>query len=148
MAKSADKRDDYVTEIRLHAFVGMGLLIPYSIFSFSLVMQAFNNGGALDVASLFSPMLLMVPPLIALYVALFRYLKTKTAIIALALLTCGVSYAALYIGARLISYEASLFMAVFVPYVYVRVIGRGLLKKESAMSEKDLAELSEPPSAS
>lgn len=131
----------YRNKIHLHMFFGVAYLLPLMMFSFQGLMHGVLSelkGGSHDVEQLMpliTPILLMIAPLIALYITTLRYIRVSSARHSLIMLTCGVSYCSFFLGDKMFGYIPSIFLASFIPYFYVRWIGRGMLNNEKQLTQ-------------
>lgn len=137
----------YTSKIQLHMYFGVITLLPFMLLSFQKIMAAIKVGFESGFAGnghnleLIIPIFLMVGPLIALCITTFRYLRVRMARYALGLLTCGICFGTLYVCDRLFGYVPSLFLASFIPYYYVRWVGRGMLNREILLSQSQVDKL-------
>jgi hypothetical protein len=122
-------------------FFGIAALLPLMLFSFQVIMNgvlAVLENGTQEhgqVLALITPILLMIAPLIAIYITTLRFIRVSSARHALIIHTCGVSYCSLFLGHKIFGYAPSLFLASFIPYFYVRWIGRGMLNYEKQLTQ-------------
>jgi len=134
---------EYVRSIHMHGAFGAAFLLPLMLTSFSLLIKHIDNPEALDYLTVFLPVLLMISPLAALYITIFRHFRVKQTRASLSLLSCGVCFGSLYLGKKFLGEDISLFVATFIPYIYVRIIGSNLLKLEMTLSETEICYLNE-----
>lgn len=140
---SNENCQDYVRAIHMHSVFGAAFLLPLMLTSCSLLIKHLDNPEALDYLTFFLPVLLMISPLAALYITTFRHFRVKRVKASLSLLCCGICFGSLYLGNRFLGEDISLFVATFIPYIYVRIVGGNLLKQEMALSETDIRYLNE-----
>lgn len=133
----------YVRAIHMHGVFGAAFLLPLMFTSFSLLIKYLENPEALDYLTFFLPVLLMISPLAALYITTLRHFRVTQAKVSLSLLSCGICFGSLYVGNKFLGENISLFVATFIPYIYVRIIGSNLLKLEMALSDTEVCYLNE-----
>lgn len=138
-----DNCQEYVRIIHMHSMFGAAFLLPLMLTSSSLLFKHVDNPESLDYLTFFLPVLLMVPPLAALYITTFRHFRVKAAKASLSLLSCGICFGSLYVGNKFLGENISFFMATFIPYIYVRIISSSVLKREKLLSENEVCYLNE-----
>ncbi|HDT5864307.1 TPA: hypothetical protein QHB43_004276 [Aeromonas hydrophila subsp. hydrophila] len=138
-----EKCQEYVRTIHMHSVFGAAFLLPLMLTSCSFLLKQLDNPEALDYLTIFLPALVMISPLAALYITTFRHFRVKMAKYSLSLLSCGICFGALYVGNRFLGENASLIIATLVPYIYLRIIGKGILDRERELSEAEILYLNE-----
>ncbi len=129
---------ELLQEAHMHTLFGAAVFLPAALSLFSKVLGAYVDSQPLPTLSLVTPFILMFTAVIAVHIQMIRHMRVSLAKNALYILTCGVSMAALYVGTKFLGETAGLFCATFVPYLYVRLIGHGLYKKDLALAEDEV----------
>ncbi len=139
-------RKTLLATAHIHGMFGSALVMPLIFFILQDVFVSFSESRAsndnlhdLFEWNEFIPFLLMLPALIALELQMLNKMRVSIAKRSLRLLSCGVSYAAFYIFNRYFGFEASLFAATFVPYLWVRFTGKELLDRDLALTDDEVA---------
>ncbi len=129
---------ELLQEAHMHTIFGAAIFLPAALSLYSKVVGADVNSQPLPMLSVLTPFILMFVAVIAVYIQTIRHMRVKLAKNALYILTCGVSLAALYVGSKFLGETVGLFCATFVPYLYVRIIGYGLYKKDLALTQDEI----------
>ncbi len=124
---------ELVAEARMHTIFGLAFLFPAGLHMLHSALDVH-----ISILSIMTPFILMFGAVVGLYLQTIRHMRVAFAKRALLLLTCGVSYGALYVGSWFLDETAGLFCATFVPYFYVRIVGHSLYKKDIALSPDEV----------
>ncbi|EKF9265780.1 hypothetical protein O1B53_002970 [Vibrio cholerae] len=135
-----NKVKDLLQESYMHTMFGAAAFLPAVLAWYSMVLNAFSSGQPVSTLTAMTPFILMFVTTLAVYIQIIRHMRVKLAKNALYLLTCGVSAAALYVGTKVLGDVEGLFCATFIPYLYVRIIGHRLYKKDLDLSHNEILE--------
>ncbi|EKA5635988.1 hypothetical protein OKZ62_001892 [Vibrio navarrensis] len=129
---------ELLKEAHMHTIFGAAAFLPAALSFYFNVLNAYANSQPMPTLTALTPLILTLVAVIAVYIQTIRHMRVRMAKNALYVLTCGVSVAALYVGSKLLGDTAGLFCATFLPYIYVRIIGHGLYKKDLALTQDEV----------